>query len=249
MSFKPRTPDELKLMRKSGEITAKALKKVLESVHEGVTLQELDDIAEAEIRRLGGEPGFQKVPGYKWTTCLTINEEVVHGIPRDIALKKGDKLSIDIGAWYKGWNTDAAWSVVVDESQSMFLMAGEKALWKAIDQAVDGNRVGDISNTIQTTIEGAGLSVVRTLVGHGVGKELHEDPQIPGLGHKGVGPLLKSGMTIAIEAIYTAGMPEVVTGKDKWTIRSKDGSLGGLFEMSVIVGKDKPEVLTDWRIW
>jgi methionyl aminopeptidase len=262
MSLKPRTPDELKLMRKSGEITAKALKKVLEAVHEDVTLNELDDIAEAEIRRLGGEPGFQKVPGYKWTTCLTINEEVVHGIPRDIKLKKGDKLSIDIGAWYQGWNTDAAWSVIVGSREvgveskeskdeqlphQLFLMVGEKALWKAIDQAVDGNRVGDISNAIQETIEGAGCSVVRTLVGHGVGKELHEDPQIPGLGHPGTGPLLKAGMTIAIEAIYTAGMPEVVTDKDKWTIKSKDGSLGGLFEMSLIVGEKEPEVLTDWR--
>jgi methionyl aminopeptidase len=247
MSFKPRTPDQLKLMRKSGEITARALKKVLEAVHEGVTLNKLDQIAEEEIKRLGGEPAFQKVPGYKWTTCLTLNNEVVHGIPRDIALKKGDKLSIDIGAWYKGWNTDAAWSVIVGESPNMFLLAGEKALWKAIEQAIDGNRVGDISHEIQSTIEGAGLSVVRTLVGHGVGRELHEDPQVPGLGQKNTGPLLKSGMTIAIEAIYTAGRFEVITDKDGWTIRTKDGSLGGLFEMSVIVGESEPEVLTDWR--
>jgi methionyl aminopeptidase len=247
MSLKPRTKEQLILMRKSGEINAKALKKVLESVKEGVTLKELDQIAENEIKRLGGEISFQTVEDYQWTTCLTLNNEVVHGIPRDITISSGDKLSIDIGALFKGWHTDAAWSVIVGKEPSLFLMAGEKALWAGIAQAIEGNRVGDISNAIQTVIEGAGCSVVRTLVGHGVGRQLHEDPQIPGIGKKGTGPLLKSGQTLAIEAIYTQGRPEVVTDKDGWTISTKDGSLGGLFEMSIIVGKDKAEVLTDWR--
>jgi methionyl aminopeptidase len=247
MSLKPRTKEQLELMRISGEITAKALKKVLAAVKDGVSLKQLDDIAQAEIKGLGGEISFQTVDDYQWATCLTLNDEVVHGIPRNITIKTGDKLSIDIGALYKGWHTDAAWSVIVGKEPSLFLMAGEKALWQAINQAVDGNRVGDISQALQTTIEGAGCSVVRTLVGHGVGRELHEDPQIPGIGKKDTGPLLKAGQTIAIEAIYTEGRHEVVTDKDGWTIRTKDGSLGGLFEMSVIVGKERAEVLTDWR--
>ncbi len=253
MSLKPRTESELKLMRVSGRITAQALKQVLVAVKPGINLMQLEDIAIKAIKSAGGKPSFMTVPGhdgknYQWATCLTVNEEVVHGIPRaGVVLKVGDVLSIDIGAVYQGWHTDAAWSVVVDKEPSMFLMAGEKALWKAIEQAVEGKRVGDISNAIQTVIEGAGCSVVRSLVGHGVGRELHEDPQIPGIGKSGTGPVLKSGMTIAIEAIYTQGRGEVVLEDDGWTISSKDGSLGGLFEMSVIVGKKKAEVLTDWR--
>lgn len=247
MNVKPRTVDELKLMRISGEMTAKALKKVLNSVKPGISLLRLDQIAEEEINRLGGESSFKTVPGYHWTTCLTINQEVVHGIPRDIVLKEGDVVSIDLGALYQGWHTDAAWSMVVGKPQSKFLQVGEAALWNGVKQAVNGHKIGDISHGIQSTIEGGGYSVVRSLVGHGVGKSLHEDPEIPGFGTSGKGLTLVAGMTIAIEAIYTEGKPDVVLDEDGWTISVKDGSLGGLFEMSVIVGEKKVEVLTDWR--
>lgn len=234
-------------MRKSGEITAQALKKALETVKPGVNMLEVERVAEEEIIRLGAQPSFKTVPGYHWTTCLTVNEEVVHGIPRDIVLNEGDCFSIDIGAVYHGWHTDAAWSVIVGKEPNQFLQIGEKALWEGIDQAKNGNKVGDISAAIQKIVEGEGYHIVRSLVGHGVGKELHENPEIPGFGRSGTGPLLKNGMTIAIEVIYTAGTRDVELAADGWTIASADGSIGGLFEMSVVVTDNGPEVLTDWR--
>lgn len=246
-----RSVDQLELMRRSGEITAKALKKTIKSAKVGVSLKELDKIAEDEIFRLGGKPSFKTVPNYHWTTCLTINDEVVHGIPREIKLNKGDILSIDLGAIFKGWHTDAAWSVVVDGEDGLqkryFLEIGEQALWLATNQAIEGKNVGDISEVIQTRIEGAGFNVVRTFVGHGVGRRAHEEPEIPGIGKKGIGLPLKRGMTLAIEVIYTAGGFDVCQKEDGWTIVTQDGSLAGLFEMSVIVGKNQSEVITDWR--
>lgn len=247
MKLKPKTEAQSKLMRKSGLITAKALKKVIQAVKPGISLTELDDIARQEILKLGGQPSFMSVPGYKWTTCLTINHEVVHGIPRPIELKSGDVLGIDLGTVYQGWHTDAAWSVVVGGGKSKFLQSGEKALRVGIKKAVEGNRIGDISEAIQTEVEGAGFSVVRSLVGHGIGRNLHEEPEVPGFGKAGSGLKLKKGLTLAIEAIYAQGKHEVVLEDDGWTVSTRDGSLGGLFEMTVIVGQDKAEVLTDWR--
>lgn len=259
MSLKPRTKNELELMRKSGEITAKALKAVLKAVKPGITLIDLDKIAEAEIRKNGATPGFMTVPGYKWTTCVTINHEVVHGIPRDIKLEKGALFSVDVGAMYNSWHTDAAWSVIVGHESSIkdqdedlekkfrFLKAGEEAMWQGINQARSGNKIGDIGAAMQKVVEGAGYSVVRSLVGHGIGRKLHEDPEVPGFGKPGRGLPLKKDMTIAIEAIYNAGGPDVMLDQDGWTISSKDGSWGGLFEMTVIVGDEQAEVLTDWR--
>ncbi len=248
MKVVPRTAGQLKLMRQSGEITAKALKKALEASKEGVSLVEVDKIAEAEIIRLGGKPSFMTVPGYKWTTCLTVNNEVVHGIPRNITLKKGDIFSIDIGTVLDGWHTDAAWSIIVGGGTSDFLKAGEEGMWLGIDQAVAGKRIGDIGSAMQERIETkGGYKVVRSLVGHGIGRSLHEDPEVPGYGTRGKGLPLKKDMTIAIESIYTESTSEVILDNDGWTINSRDGSLGGLFEMTVIVGDKEAEVLTDWR--
>lgn len=233
-----------------------ALKVVLKNVREGITLLELDKIAEEEIERLGGKSSFKTVPGYSWTTCLTVNDEVVHGIPRDIKLEEGDVLGIDLGAVYKGWHTDTAWSVLVrgqgsgDSEQGRkikFLEVGEKALWQAISHAKEGKRLGDISAAIQETIEGAGYSVVKSYIGHGVGRYPHEEPEIHGVGEKGTGLRLKKGMTLAIEVIYTAGNNKVEVLSDGWTVATADGSLGGLFEMTVIVGQKQAEVITDWR--
>ncbi len=255
MSLSPRSKGELALMRKSGQITAKALKAVLKAVKPGITLIELDKIAEAEIVKLGAKPSFMTVPGYSWTTCVTINHEVVHGIPREIKLVAGDLFSVDIGAVLNGWHTDAAWSVIVGErgkgeglsDKERFLRAGEEAMWQGINQARSGSRIGDIGAAMQKVVEGAGYSVVRSLVGHGIGKKLHEDPEVPGFGRAGKGLPLKKDMTIAIEAIYNRGGPDVVLDPDGWTISSKDGTWGGLFEMTVIVGGEEAEVLTDWR--
>lgn len=240
---------ELKLMREGGRIAAAALKKSLEGVKPGISELEIDKIAEQEIYKLGGGLSYKTVPNYKFATCITVNEQVVHGIPTERKFKEGDLVSVDLATTFKGWHTDCAWSVLLgkDPKKQVFLKVGENALWDGVVKAVDGNKVGDISNAIQSRVEGAGLSVVRSLVGHGIGKNLHEDPEIPGYGQKGVGIRLKSGMTLAIEVIYTSGKGNVVLDKDGWTFKTADGSLGGLFEMTVIVGKKEAEVLTDWR--
>lgn len=245
-----RTEQEISYLRESGMITAVALKKAISAAKVGVSLLEIDKIAEGEILRLGGQPSFKTVPGYFWTTCLTINEEVVHGIPRDIKLNGGDVLNIDLGAVYKDWHTDCAWTIIVgsgNRDKERFLALGEETLWKSINQAKEGNQIGDISATIQQGIEGAGYSVVKSLSGHGVGRKPHEEPTIPGYGHFKTGMFLKYGMSLAIEVIYTKGKGDLYQKDDNWTLASVDKSLGGLFEMSIIVGKEKPEVLTDWR--
>lgn len=246
---KARSVKELELLRGSGEITSIALKKVLANIKVGITGLELERIAADEIKKLGGDLAFPTVQGYKWASCITVNEEIVHGIPDNVQIKYGDVVSVDLGAVFKGWFTDAAWSVLVgeDNEKKRFLKVGEEALWKGIDQAIVGNRVGDISAVIQQVVEGAGFSVVRSLVGHGVGRALHEEPEVPGFGAAGQGLKLEAGMSLAIEVIYTQGLPEVILDRDGWTIISADGSLGGLYEMTVVVGKSKPEILTDWR--
>lgn len=253
--MKARNIYEQKLMKQSGVIAAKALKRSLEAIKVGVTELEVDKEVEKEIYKNGGDLSYKTVPGFDYASCITVNDEVVHGIPTVRQFGVGDLVSVDLAVMYKGWHTDCAWSILVDgkgvdserSEKIKFLKAGEEALWDGIAQAVEGNRVGDISAAIQNRVEGAGYSVVRSLVGHGVGRSLHEDPEIPGYGHKGRGVLLKSGMTLAIEVIYTKGSHEVVLDKDGWTFRSEDGSWGGLFEMTVIVGKKEAEVLTDWH--
>ncbi len=249
LKMKSRNRYELELMRKSGVIASKALKKAIEAIRVGVSELEVDKIAQEEIYNLGGDLSYKTVPGYKHATCITVNEQVVHGIPTERVFQEGDKVSVDLAVEYKGWHTDCAWSVIVgkDLKKENFLKVGEEALLAGIAQAVDGKRVGDISEAIQNKVEGAGYNVVRRLVGHGVGKSLHEEPEIPGFGQSGTGPILKQGQTLAIEVIYTEGDFEVALEGDGWTFSTIDKSLGGLFEMTVIVGKQKAEVLTDWR--
>lgn len=249
-----RSEGELTLMRESGRITASALKKVLQYVAPGKKALEIDKIAEREIKRLGGEPSFKTIKDYKWTTCITFNEQVVHGIPTGRELKEGDIVSIDLGTVYRDWHTDSAWTILVGSGKEdvrsekkRFLEVGKEALKLGIKEAKAGNTVGDIGAAIQRKVEGEGYHVVRALVGHGVGRSLHEEPEIPGYGTVGTGPVLKTGMTLAIEVIYAEGTSDVVLEKDGWTYKSADGSLGGLFEMTVVVGKKEAKVLTDWR--
>lgn len=240
---------ERKLMHDSGLISAKALECSMNTIKIGVTELEVDEAVKREIFKLGGDLSYKTVPGYKWATCITVNDEVVHGIPTARKFESGDLVSVDLAVIYKGWHTDCAWSILLgrDPEKEKFLKVGEQALWAGIKQAVAGNRVGDISSAIQEKIESAGYQVVRSLVGHGVGRSLHEDPEIPGFGKAHTGTPLKSGMTLAIEVIYTQSAKDVVLGNDGWTFKASDGSLGGLFEMTVIVGKEKAEVLTDWH--
>ncbi|MBI2012292.1 type I methionyl aminopeptidase [Candidatus Daviesbacteria bacterium] len=252
--MKSRNHYELELMRKSGRIASFALKKALEKVKVGVSEFEVDKAAQEEIYKLGGDLSYKSVPGYKYATCVTVNEQVVHGIPTERKFMPGDLVSVDLAVSYKGWHTDCAWSVIVEgqkiednKQKEKFLKTGEQALWDGISQAIAGNRIGDISVAIQTRIESEGYNVVRSLVGHGIGRQLHEEPEIPGVGKAGVGVILKKGMTLAIEVIYTQGSYEVILEQDGWTYSTADKSWAGLFEMTVIVGKDKAEVLTDWQ--
>lgn len=237
---------ELKLMRESGRISAAALKKSLDSVKPGVSELEVDKVAREEIYKLGGDLSYKTVPGYKFATCITVNEQVVHGIPTDRKFARDDLVSVDLAVVYKGWHTDCAWTILLGKNagKEKFLRVGEEALREGIAQAAEGQRLGDISNAIQTKVEASGYSVVRSLVGHGIGRSLHEPPEIPGFGVKGSGVFLKSGMTLAIEVIYAKGTSDVILGSDGWTYYSADNSWAAVFEMTVVVGKGKAEVLT-----
>lgn len=236
-------------MKISGKINAQALKKVLENVKVGVTCFALDKIAKQEIEKRGASPSFMTVDNYKWTICTTLNEQVVHGIPTKQPLKDGDILGIDIGALYYGFHSDMAITVPickVSPAVENFLKVGKKTLEKAISCAKIGNRIGDISATIQRNIESAGYSIVKSLTGHGIGRELHEEPMIPGFGKSKTGPKIRQNMVLAIEVIYNQGSGDVKLEKDNWTITSVDGSLAGLFEQTVAVTKNGPIVLTPY---
>lgn len=254
--IKLKTKEEIEIMRLGGRILAEVLDQVIRNIKIGVSEIELDQLAERLILEKGGEPSFKKVKGYKYATCISTNDAVVHGIPTSYKLKKDDVVGIDCGVYYKGFHTDMAQTVQAQSSESeirssdeidRFLKIGEKAMWEGIKAAKEGNRVGDISKVIQEIVEGQRYSVVRSLIGHGVGKDLHEDPEVPGFldGPILKTPLLKEGMTIAIEVIYNMGKSDVVySGDDRWTIKSKDGSLSGLFERSIAITRKGPIILT-----
>ncbi|GIW61284.1 MAG: methionine aminopeptidase [Patescibacteria group bacterium] len=248
-----KTKEEIEIMKKGGKILAESLFETLRTVRPGITEAELDRIAEKAIRRRGGEPGFMRVPGYKHTICVATNEVVVHGIPGDRILKEGDIICIDCGVYYGGLHTDMAETIIVGSENSVqkevrdFLRTCKLALQEAIAVAKAGNRVGHISKTIQDIVEGKGYSIVRSLVGHGVGRELHEEPEVPGFlqGKIARTPLLKEGMTIAVEVIATMGSPEVCyANEDGWTIKTVDNSLSAVFERTILITKDKPLILT-----
>ncbi len=249
-----KTPEEIQNMQHGGHILATVLNEVMEAAKPGVTEVELDKFAEKRIRELGGEPGFMKVDGYHHATCFSTNDVVVHGIPSQYVLKEGDVVGIDCGVFYKGFHTDMSESKIVQSSKfkvqsevKKFLETGKFALEEAIKQATVGNHVGHISQTIQRIVEKeAGYSVVRSLIGHGVGKELHEAPEVPGylIGSINRTPLLKEGMTIAVEVIYNMGTYDVVLDRDRWTIRTRDGKLSGLYERTIAITRDGPLMLT-----
>ncbi len=244
-----KTNKEIDLMKTSGRICSLVLAKLSTMVKAGESLIALDKVAKFEIEKRGGSPSFVTVDDYKWTICTTVNEEVVHGIPTSRKLKEGDILGIDIGVLYKGYHSDMATSVGVgkiSDEKRRFLEVGKTTLNNAIKKTKVGNRIGDISATIQEGIESNGYSVVRNLTGHGVGKNLHEDPIIPCFGKYKTGPKILENMVLAIEVIYTQGKSEVKLGQDGWTIATQDGSPGGLFEQTIAVTKDGPIVLTPY---
>jgi methionyl aminopeptidase len=269
MKIPLKSPQDIQIMVDGGKITTAALQAVKKAVKPGITTLALDKIAEETIKSMGGESSFKRVPGYKWTLCACVNDIVVHGIPTDEPLAVGDIMGIDVGAFYKGFHTDLSYSVLVTEDGfweptehtkmsdlhgedemsvlKRFLAVGRLALVEAIQKAVIGNHIGDISHVLQTHLEGAGYGVVRELIGHGVGKDLHEPPQVPGRGRAGEGMVLKEGLVLAIEAIYTMGSPEVAfKNRDGWTIATADYSMSGLYEQSVAITRAGPRVLTAW---
>jgi methionyl aminopeptidase len=244
--------EEIEFIRESSRIVADVLKLVGAQVRPGITTLELDRTAEEYIRSMGGEPAFK---GYGWdksnlfpaTLCLSIDDEVVHGIPGKRVLKDGELLSIDVGAKKNGFFGDGAWSFAVgevSEEKLRLLRVTEESLLKGIEQAVAGKRVHDISNAVQQYVEANGFSVVRDLVGHGVGKKLHEEPSVPNYGEAGTGPLLKDGMTLAIEPMVNAGTWRVKVASDGWTVLTADGKPSAHFEHTIAVKNGKAEILT-----
>ena len=256
-----KTPDQVKIMQYAGNILSDVLMTVLEHAKPGITELELDQMAEKLIRSRGGEPGFMRVKGYYHATCMSTNDTVVHGIPGKLRLQEGDVIGIDCGVYYKGLHTDMSESVRIKDGLprfytgketggdkiDKFLVVGKKALDDAIKVAIPGNRIGHISKAIQDIVEHkAGYSIVKSLIGHGVGRELHEEPEVPGFLFGDIldTPILKEGMTIAVEVIYNMGTPEVRLDKDGWSIKSKDGSLAGLYERTIAITNGEPLILT-----
>ncbi|OGD96056.1 type I methionyl aminopeptidase [Candidatus Curtissbacteria bacterium RIFCSPHIGHO2_12_FULL_38_9b] len=244
-----KTDHEVELMAKAGKICAEAFKTVLQKVNPGITCKELDEIARHEILKRKALSSFMTVDEYKWTICTTVNDEVVHGIPTKRVLEEGDILGIDMGACFGGYHSDMALTVPVGKipnSTKIFLKKGQSVLKEAITQAKVGSTIGNISSTIQKLIEKSGYSVVKSLTGHGIGRLLHEDPMIPGFGKQNTGPKILENMVLAVEVIYTQGSGEVKLDPNGWTIRSKDNTLGGLFEQTIVVKKNGPIVLTPY---
>lgn len=245
-----KTEKELGIIIEAGKRLAQVKSVIRENIKPGVTLFWLDKLAEKEIKKIPGmEPAFKRVYGYKWTTCINLNEGLVHGIPNAAEIEPGDKVSVDIGIWHKGMNTDSAFSVAVDpvsETLQKFIQTGKLTLERAIEKAMTGNRIGHISRTIHESLKSAGYWPSLMFTGHGVGKDLHEEPSIPcyWAGEVQESAVIRPGMVLAIEVIYSEGKPEVEIGSDGWTARLKDGKIGGLFEETVIITENGPVVVT-----
>lgn len=238
---------EISYMRDAGKIVAETLIEVKKAVKPGITTLELDQIAEKYIKGRGAIPAFKGYHGFPGNICASINEEVVHGIPGLRKLKNGDNVSIDIGAVINGYNGDAAITVgvgEVDAELQKLLDVTEQSLYKGIEKAVAGNRLSDISHAVQSYAESYGYGVVRDYVGHGIGRNMHEDPQIPNYGAPGRGPRLKTGMTLAIEPMINMGTFEVEALDDDWTVVTQDGKPSAHFEHTVAITSDGTEILT-----
>jgi methionyl aminopeptidase len=241
---------EIEGVARAGDIVADTLALIGEELRPGIAMIELDRIAEEFIRERGGVPTSKGYRGYPNALCISPNAMIVHGIPTDYTAEPGDVISVDVGVTLNGLVADSAYTFGVGEIESeaqRLLDVCQDALAAGIDQARVGNHVSDIGHAIQTVVEGAGFSVIRSLVGHGVGRSYHEDPQIPNFGVRGRGPELLPGMTLAIEPMINAGGPDVVMHADEWSISSADGSLSAHFEHTVAVTNEGPRVLTAAR--
>jgi methionyl aminopeptidase len=238
---------EIERIARAGDLVAATIAHVGEHIEPGITTRELDDVADAFIRAAGGASASRGYRGYPAAICVSPNDVVVHGIPGDHVVAEGDLLTIDVGATLDGAIADSAYTFgvgAIDPEAQRLLDVAQDALTAGIAQATIGNRVGDVSHAVQEVVEGAGFAVVRSLVGHGVGRHYHEDPHVPNFGQPGRGPKLSEGMTIAIEPMITMGDPEVWLHDDGWTIATQDGSLAAHFEHTVAILPSGPRILT-----
>jgi methionyl aminopeptidase len=242
-----KSEQEIEAMARAGRVVADALALLGENMRPGVTTQELDELAEEYIRSQGGEPTFKGYHGFPASICVSPNSMVVHGIPGAYRVVEGDLISVDVGVTLNGFVADSAYTFAVgevDDEAQRLLEIGQAAREAGIAEARAGNHVGDISAAVQRTTEEAGFSVVKSLVGHGIGRKMHEEPQIPNWGEPGRGPLLSAGMTLAIEPMINAGGPDVFVAEDRWSISTNDGSLSAHFEHTVAVTEAEPRILT-----
>jgi methionyl aminopeptidase len=245
-----KTPEEIDRMAAAGTILVKTMNLLAGKVRPGVTTRELDEAAEKFIRSQDATPAFKGYRGFPGSICTSPNSMVVHGIPGPYRLSRGDILSIDIGVVYDGWVADAARTFPVGPVTPIaqkLLRVTEESLHQGVAECRAGNRLGDVSHAIQQHVEGAGLSIVRSLVGHGIGRSMHEEPQIPNYGEPATGVPLEEGMVLAIEPMVTAGRHAVRVGEDHWSIFSQDGSLAAHFEFTVAITADGPRILTPWH--
>ena len=245
-----KTDEEIELLRESNLLVGMTLGELAKWIAPGITTLKLDKIAEEFIRDHGAVPVFLGYGGFPNTLCVSVNEQIVHGIPSNYELKDGDIVSIDCGTVKNGFNGDSAYTFCVGEvayDVRRLLKTTKESLYLGIEQAVEGKRVGDISNAVQTYCEKKGYSVVRELCGHGVGKRLHEDPEVPNYGRRGCGPLLKSGMVIAIEPMINLGSRNIVIERDGWTTRTRDRKLSAHFENTVAVREGKADILSSFK--
>lgn len=240
-------PEEIEKARASNRIVAEVLSRLREKIKPGVKTKELDKLAEEITAKRGAKPAFKGYRGYPFALCVSVNDVVIHGMPSDRVLEAGDIVGLDFGVFYDGFYGDAAITLPVDkvsEKAEKLMQVTEQSLYAGIEQAKSGNRLGDISAAVQDTVEKAGYSVVRDFVGHGIGKNLHEEPQIPNFGKKGRGIELKRGMILAIEPMVNEGKCHVKVLQDGWTVVTQDGSLSAHFEHSVAITDDGPEILS-----
>jgi methionyl aminopeptidase len=245
-----KTPEQVEKMAVAGDVLVRCLKMLESKTRAGVTTAELDAAAEKFIRSQGGTPAFKGYRGFPGSICASPNSMVVHGIPGPYELKRGDILSIDVGVIKDGWVADAAMTVpvgaVVPEATKL-LDVTKASLFAGIEQMRPGSHLGDVSAAVQHAVESEGLSVIRTLVGHGIGREMHEEPQVPNFGEAGKGPELEEGMVLAIEPMVNVGGPLVRMDDDGWSVFSEDGSLAAHFEFTVAVTAEGPRILTPWH--
>ncbi len=244
-----KTSQDIEKMRAAGAVVARCLKELSEQIRPGITTTlDVDKMAEELLKKYGAKSSFKNYRGYPNTVCVAVNEEVVHGIPGNRALMQGDIVGIDLGAILDGWHSDAAITIAVGGNASpearQLIRVTKEALFKGIEKARPGNRLSDIGHAIQSYVERHGYSVVRDLVGHGIGRRLHEDPQVPNFGPPGKGIKLEEGMTLAIEPMVNAGSYEVETLNDSWTVVTKDRKLSAHFEHTVAIRKSGPDILT-----